>query len=114
MKDTFDFLRATRANTKSIIQNRQWEQLHRIPKGFSNNLYWNVGHLEVTQHLFIYGLSGLPLPLPGWIMDTFRKGTHPPKDAQPEQLEELMNTLQNSPQQLQQDFESNQFKNFHS
>ena len=53
------------------------EQLNTIPKGFNNNLIWNLGHVIATQQLLTYGLSGLAPVVEADLIAAFRKGTRP-------------------------------------
>ena len=43
-----------------FLESFSLEQLNKIPQGFSNNIIWNIGHIEVTQQILIYKLSSLP------------------------------------------------------
>lgn len=45
----FDISIKNRKLLESILENYSLKQLNMIPKGFSNNLIWNIGHIIVTQ-----------------------------------------------------------------
>lgn len=62
----FDFL-----NDMSI------ENLNKIPKGFNNNIIWNVIHVIVSQQSLLYGLSSLEQSFPKEIAIFYRNGTTP-------------------------------------
>ncbi len=64
-------------NVLNKIEGLNNEQLNEIPKNFSNNIIWNVGHLLVTQKLLIYGLSGNELNLDDDFVAHYRKGSKP-------------------------------------
>ena len=53
------------------------EQLLVIPKGFHNNILWNMGHVIVAQQVLCYKNSGLPLRIPSYLIPLFAKGTRP-------------------------------------
>jgi len=49
MKQAFDILKATRQNYLKAIDGLSLEALNTIPKGFNNNIIWNVTHVIVTS-----------------------------------------------------------------
>ncbi|MCI4668844.1 MAG: DinB family protein [Bacteroidia bacterium] len=70
-------LRQTRKNFLRLIENRSNEELNVIPKGFSNNLIWNLGHMVVTQQLLCYAKAGLETGLTADMIAAYRKGSKP-------------------------------------
>lgn len=70
-------LRQTRQNLLKIAASRSNEELNVIPKGFSNNLIWNLGHVVVTHQLLCYKRAGLEMGLSDDIVSRYRKGTRP-------------------------------------
>jgi hypothetical protein len=44
-----------------LIQGYTLEQLNKVPRGFNNNIIWNIAHVIVTQQILVYKLSGLPM-----------------------------------------------------
>lgn len=89
-------------------------QLYTIPKGFNNNIWWNIAHVVVTQQLLVYGLSGLPLNIDKEIVDSYRKGTYPKEKPNSEEVETIKKLLFVLPEQTREDYESNVFKSFKS
>lgn len=77
MNTPFDLLRITRHNLLDSIAPLSTDQLHHIPKGFNNNVIWNVAHVLVTQQLLHYRLAGLSANVGDALIDSFRKGTAP-------------------------------------
>jgi hypothetical protein len=67
----------TRLRMLKMTEDLSTEQILRIPRGFHNNLLWNLGHVVATQQILCYEKSGLPLRLPVFFLSAFRKGTHP-------------------------------------
>lgn len=68
-------LEAGRRKFHSYLQNNSDEHLCAIPKGYNNNLLWNIGHVVVTQHLLVYKLQSAELQLPEEMIESFRKGS---------------------------------------
>ena len=48
--------------------------LHQIPSGFKNNLFWNAAHCLVTQQLLCYKLNNVDLLIPNDWVDVYKKG----------------------------------------
>ena len=59
MKYHFETLNITRNNIINAIEGLSLEELNTVPKGFNNNVIWNVGHVVATQQLLCYKFSGL-------------------------------------------------------
>ena len=77
MEKQFNILEITRKNLLATVKDLTLEQLNKIPKGFNNNLIWNLGHVWVTQQLLCYGLSGVPMRASNEMIAKYRKGTKP-------------------------------------
>lgn len=56
------------------------EQLNTIPKGFNNNLIWNLGHIMVVQQGLVYRASGLPMNISDELFARFKTGSKPTGD----------------------------------
>lgn len=82
MNEQFANLNATRALLKSVTSDLTVEQLNKIPKGFNNNIAWNLGHILVTQQLLVYALTDTKPLISENLIQTFRKGTAPEKEFQ--------------------------------
>ncbi|RAI90120.1 DinB family protein [Algoriphagus yeomjeoni] len=61
---------------KFLIHN-SLEQLNEVPKGFNNNLLWNIGHVIVVQQRLVYGLANVPLNISDDIFQKYKPGTKP-------------------------------------
>lgn len=86
-----------------------------IPKGFSNNIAWNVGHLLVTQEIATYRLSGLPMMMTEQDMAMFRNGTSPADwGEQKPDIERLKGLLKETSEKLVADYEAGVFKEYRS
>ena len=75
MQKQFEILNATRNNVLKAIEGLTLNQLNTIPKGFKNNIIWNVAHIVVTQQLLCYKLSGLEMVLDSGFVDLFKKNS---------------------------------------
>ncbi|MEL6275207.1 MAG: DinB family protein, partial [Bacteroidota bacterium] len=77
MSFPISILRTSRQNMLNLCGDLALEQLNHIPRGFNNNLIWNLGHVIATQQLLCYGLAQLPTPIERSFIDRYRKGTSP-------------------------------------
>ncbi|HIP36585.1 MAG TPA: DinB family protein [Crocinitomix sp.] len=108
----FKMLKTSITNVLNIIEGLTNLQMNEIPKGFSNNIIWNVAHLSVTQKLLIYGLSNNDLNLPEEFVSHFRKGTKPQHYLSNDEINFVKDELLKFPTQLKQDILNQKFKNY--
>src|SRR5690606_41991140 len=73
----FEVLPNIRQNFKSVLENNSLEDLNKIPKGFNNNIIWNIGHVVVSQQILVYKLSGLPLMVSDELVEKYIIGSKP-------------------------------------
>ena len=76
-KSVFTLHRCIRERYLQYLEGFTLEQLAVIPQGFRNNLLWNISHAIVTQQLYCYHNSGLPMYVPQDFIAAYRKGTVP-------------------------------------
>lgn len=112
MTFTFDVLKNTRTFFKDFIEKNSLEDLNKIPKGFNNNIIWNIGHIVVTEQLLAYKLSGLPVMVSDGMIEKYRKGTKPEFDATQDEVNEIKVLLFSTIKRTEKDFKNNGFKNF--
>jgi hypothetical protein len=112
MQDTFEVSRTSRKWVNQFLENHTLEQLNKIPEGFSNNLIWNIGHIVVTQQLLVYKLSGLPIVVSDEMVEKYRKGTKPEKDATQEEVDVIKSLLFKTIEQAETDYNNGVFVNY--
>lgn len=112
MDKQFDILKANRLLILKIIDNYSLKQLNKIPKGFTNNIAWNVAHLLVTQQLLCYGFSGLPLNISDELLGKYRKGTIPEDDMTRQEFEHIKEQFLTLVDQFKKDYQNNIFKTY--
>jgi len=91
------------------------EKMFLIPRGYNNNLYWNLGHVSATMALLTYKLSGLSLPLEESFILSFGKGSSPSSWADKSKIptiSELKQILKDLPLQIQKDLHEKEFISF--
>jgi hypothetical protein len=112
MQNTFEVNRTSRKILGGFFENYSIEQLNKIPEGFSNNLIWNLGHIVVTQQLLVYKLSGLPMMISDEMVELYRKGTKPERDATQAEVDEIKALLYKTIDQIEMDYNKNIFVNY--
>lgn len=93
MKSTFNVTRVSRQVYDRFFDNYSTEQLNKIPPGFSNNLIWNIGHIVVSQQMLMYLASGNTPNVSIEMINKYKRGTRPERDASAEEIAELRSLL---------------------
>ena len=114
MKTQFSILRKVRELTLKTIKDLSWNQLNQIPKGFNNNIAWNIAHLLVTQQLLHYKLSGKDCLVSDELIAQYQKGTKPENEFTAEEFDEVLELFEGLPDTLEEDYEAGIFEEYHS
>ncbi|WP_461587408.1 DinB family protein [Winogradskyella sp.] len=112
MEWAFDITIKNRKLLKGFLDNMSLEDLNTIPKGFNNNIIWNIAHVIVTQQLLVYKLSGLPTIVSNEMIDAYRKGTKPEKDVTEAEVATIKNLLFSTIEKSKEDYESKIFQTY--
>lgn len=105
-------LERTRRRALEIADALTPAQALAVPKGFHNNVLWNLGHLIVSQQVLCYSKSGLAPRAPGYLMPLFGKGTSPAQWTGQIDAAEVRSWLLESAALLRADFEQHAFKTY--
>lgn len=116
MNDTLrlllDLLPATRAVLRRQLDGLTETQLLTIPDGFRNHLFWNVGHLVVSQQILCYRLSGLPLHVSDDLVAAFSRGSSPLDWATTPDIGRVLDLYDTLPERMREDAEAGRFTAF--
>lgn len=112
MEQTFNLNTTSRNMVSKFLENHTLEQLNKIPEGFTNNLFWNIAHIIVTQQILVYKLSGLPMIVSDEFTEKYRKGTKPEQDATQVEVDEIKALLFKTIEKTKEDFDNKNFKNY--
>jgi hypothetical protein len=112
MEQTFELNRTLRKLIAPFLEDFNLVQLNTIPEGFSNNLFWNIAHVVVTQQILVYKLSGLPMLISDELVDKYKKGSMPEQVATQEDVDQIKSLLFNTIDQTQADYGSGLFTQF--
>lgn len=112
MNPQFTIVRQNRKILYSYLKTLSDEELYTVPKGFNNNIWWNIAHVVATQQKLVYGLAGQPLPIGGEWVKNYQKGTFPKGKPTAEQVEALKALLFELPEKTEQDYKMGLFEDF--
>ncbi len=112
MEKQFDLLKITRQNFLSTLDLSSPESLFTIPKGFNNNIFWNIMHVLASQQLLVYGLSQTPFRLDKDFVFQFKSGTQPDGEPDTPLVEFAKTQLLTTVDQLSEDYQKNIFGDF--
>lgn len=112
MDKTFETIIRIRELSSVLLEEMTLDEINQIPKGFSNNILWNTGHMLVVLQKLTYGLSGNTLLLSDELINAFGKGTKPEEKYTQESYEKVKKLLVCTAKDLKQDYESGIFKAF--
>ncbi|WP_223032479.1 DinB family protein [Hanstruepera marina] len=108
----FDITLKNRNILESILDSCSLDQLNKVPKGFGNNIIWNIAHVIATQQILIYRLSGLPYVVSNEFIERFKKGTKPERDLSQVEVDEIKSLLFTPIEKTKMDYNNNVFKDF--
>ena len=101
MNSQIEKIRTTRKLLLTLIDGLTAAQLNSIPKGFNNNIIWNVGHLVVSLQGIFYVRAGLTPTLDNQYIQKYRTETKPESAASEEEIQFLKEQLFSSLDQLE-------------
>ncbi|WP_417857968.1 DinB family protein [Xanthomarina gelatinilytica] len=108
----FDITNKNRAIFKTFLETFTLEELNKVPKGFNNNIIWNIAHTIVTQQLLVYNLSGLPMLLTNDMVEKYRKGTKPEQDVTWAEVDLIKGLLFSTIEKTKEDYNNNVFQTY--
>lgn len=114
MQFTFKAHLALRKRIAADVAELTPEQLNKIPKGFNNNILWNLGHILVVHQLLVYRVAGLPILLDEEFVTLFGKGSKPETTYSADRIEKVKRLLECTVKDLEQDYKTGVFKAYKS
>ena len=112
MDFTFDVLQNTRGIFLKIIENNTLADLNKIPKGFNNNIIWNIAHVVVAEQLLVYKRSGLESDLSEDMINTYRKGSKPTRNVSQTEVDEIKALLLSTLEQTKENYYDDVFEKY--
>ena len=112
MEKQFDIALQNRKVLRSILKRTPKEILVKIPKGFRNNLWWNIAHVVATQQILLYRWSGLPTHIDENWVDRYKKGTVPNGGFDKNDFDLLVQNLIDTVKWAEEDYQNGLFKEY--
>ncbi|MFP3125659.1 DinB family protein [Ectobacillus funiculus] len=103
----FKQLRFVRESTINCVAEINDEASLFIPKGFNNNIKWNLGHIYVVQEKFAFYFIKEKMIMPNNFSELFTTGTKPTnwEDQTLPTISELIQLLENQTERIEQTLE---------
>ena len=114
MTTQFNITNFNRKCILAIAEGLTQEQLNTIPKGFKNNIAWNIGHTIVTQQLLVYKLSGLPCLISDEMIASYGKGSTAKTDMTSAAMKSLLNSALVLSDTMEADYKAGKFKTYNN
>ena len=112
MRNVLEQTLQVRKGFYSILKNTPREELLKIPKGFNNNIWWNIAHVVATQQILMYKLGGRPLCIPEELVEKFKKGTVPDGMATDDEIEQVKKLLFSTVEEAITDYDNGLFSSY--
>lgn len=99
----FQQLEDYRRELLQVLDGLSEEEADIVPKGFRNNIRWNLGHIYLDQYLWIQHVTKEPILFPEGFRDWFGFGTSPAAwKTQPPSLSVLKKLLAEQPKKIRE------------
>jgi len=112
MESLFTITQQNRKIFYKFLNDLSETQLFTVPKGFNNNIWWNIAHVAVTEQKLVYGLSGLPLNISKELVKKYQKGTFPEGTPDAAEVDAMKKLLFELPEKTKIDYENGVFADF--
>lgn len=102
-KVLFTQLESYRSYILGVVEKLTDEEADIIPKGFNNNIRWNLGHIYLDQYLWIQAVTKETTPVAEQFNEWFGYGSSPANfTSETPSLEELRILLKEQPSKIQE------------
>lgn len=108
----FEIIPNNRKYLIKVLEETSLEDLNKIPKGFNNNIIWNIAHIVVSQQVLVYKLSGLPTMVNDELIEKYKKGTRPEGPVTQNEVEEIKKLILPPVIKTKEDYKNGVFKQF--
>lgn len=112
MESTIKTWKTSRELILKLLNTYTLEELNFIPKGFSNNIIWNAGHIIVAQQLLVYRCTENEDYLPEGFFEKYAPGSKPTGETTQKEVDEIKNLLMKHILQTEKDLNANLFKKY--
>lgn len=96
----------------NLIDGISIEKLNEIPRGFNNNIAWNVAHIIATQQSLCYVNSGVKPLVKGEFIARYKSGTKPEGFIDEADFKDLKDYLLSTIEQFEEDASKEMFTDY--
>lgn len=101
----FNQLDSYRSYILAVVENVTAEEADIIPRGFHNNIRWNLGHIYLDQYLWIQAVTKEKAPVSEQFKAWFGYGSSPASfTSETPSLEELRNLLKDQTSKIKENY----------
>lgn len=108
MKIDLELFKATRENTIKVINELTLDQINKIPKGFTGNIAWHLGHMVATHRGLVYQLNGAPGAFEKAFVLKYKKDSVPEAPIDQKEFEFITEQLLNQIDELEEDLKNDE------
>jgi len=112
MQKQFEIFRQTRQFLLKLLSELSVDEMNQIPKGFSNNIIWNFGHIIAAQQGVCYLRAGLPSVTERSLFDKYKPDSKPEGFVDAAEIQLLKTLLLSTIDQFEKDVAENKFANY--
>jgi len=112
MDKRIDKIKKVRQFLIEQVANLTDEQLNKVPKGYNNNIIWNLIHLISTQQGLCYFRAAQRANVTDKFVTPFAINTKPNRNIESQEIVEIKNLLITSIDELQKDYDKEIFHNY--
>ena len=112
MEEHIIYLNKIREEIIDELSQHTLEQLLYIPVGYKNNIFWNAAHVLATQQLIHYYLTENQMLVDMDFIKSYKKGTLGNNTATENDLAELIEMLETTPNLLYKDYHNEKLSRY--
>lgn len=112
MDKNLEIIIAFRKYLLSKIDELSVEQLNEVPGPFSNNIIWNLGHMNAVLQSLCYRASGVPMHIEDAYFFPFLPGTSPERVFDADEVVSIKRQFISLPEKLVEDLQQDIFKTY--
>lgn len=101
----FNQLESYRSYILGVVEKVTDEEANIMPRGFNNNIRWNLGHIYLDQYLWIQAVTKEKAPVAEQFNEWFGYGSSPANfTSETPSLEQLRSLLKDQPTKIKEDY----------
>ncbi len=112
MNQLFENIDKPRKYLLQQISELNSEQLNKVPKGFNNNIIWNLGHMVAAQQGICYKRANLDILIKEELFSLYKPGTKPERLVSENDINIIKQLLITTIEQLASDYDKGLFQTY--